>query len=295
MTSRVPGPLCATHSEPIDSGTSCLWRTAAPGIIKGPVTASRPAQSLPANEYLYTQAVKEVVEIPVAIAPGMTWDGFWRLIYDRTNEGLQHQANELLKRGAVTQAEAAALVNARNELLLRMRSRITPFGQLYSEILKPSRSLKSFEAFLADKGSVEAVLKSVGKTRAVVDKIAVVSRVAGPAAIVIDVTLTAIVIQQAAPQDRGRVAAREVGGLIGSFGAGLGGMWAGCATAATLASPSLVIPVVGKVTTGGACLVGGMFAGLGFGWLGHKAGEAAGEGLYTIVNEVSDFRWSKAQ
>ena len=110
-----------------------------------------------------------------------------------------------------------------------MRARLTPFGELHSEILKPRSSLKSLEQILAEKGTIEAVLKSVGKTRAVVDKIGVVSRVAGPAAIVLDVSLSAFVIQQASPGDRSRVAVREIGGLVGGVGAGLGGMWAGCA------------------------------------------------------------------
>lgn len=290
---RVPGPLCATKSEPIDSGTSCLHRTAAPGLVKGPpVAALAPAASAASDDYFYSSAIKVVVEVPVSIAPGMAWDGFWRMIYDKTNEGLQRQAAELLKRGAASAEEARQLVNARNTLLLRMRSNLTPFGELYSEILKPRTSLKSFEEFVASKGSIEAVLKSVGKTRAVVDKIGAVSRVAGPAAIIIDISLTAVVIQQAAPQERGRIAAREIGRMAGSIGGGLGGMWAGCASASLLASPSLVIPVVGEITTGGACLVGGMFAGLGFGWLGRKAGEHFGEGLYAIVNEVSEFRWT---
>lgn len=291
---RVPGPLCVTQSEAIDTGTSCLHRTAPPGVIKGAVS-TQPGTGTGSDDYFYTSAVKVAVEVPVSIAPGMAWDGFWRLIYDKTNEGLQRQAAELLKRGAVTSAEASELVNARNALLLRMRSKLSPFGELYSEILKPRASLKSFEEFVARKGSIEAVLKSVGKTRAVVDKIGAASRVAGPAAIIIDISLTAIVIQQAAPQDRSRIAAREIGGMAGSIGGGLGGMWAGCASASLLASPSLVIPVVGEITTGGACLVGGMFAGLGFGWLGRKAGEHLGEGVYSIVNELSEFRWTNTR
>jgi lysozyme len=51
---RIPGPLCVTRSEPIDEGTSCLWRTPAPGPVcaasslpgGGPVRAAR-AMSLP--------------------------------------------------------------------------------------------------------------------------------------------------------------------------------------------------------------------------------------------------------
>ena len=118
-----------------------------------------------------------------------------------------------------------------------------------------------------------------------------VSRVLGPASIVLEVSLTAVVIQQADPAERDRVTARELGGLAGSVGGGLGGMWAGCASAALLVSPSLTLPVVGEVTTGGACLVGGLLGGLGRGWLGRSAGEGAGAALYDIVNEVSEFRW----
>ncbi|HZF78754.1 MAG TPA: hypothetical protein VEZ89_03090, partial [Rubrivivax sp.] len=95
--------------------------------------------------------------------------------------------------------------------------------------------------------------------------------------------------------DRGRVAAREIGGMAGSVGGGLAGMWAGCASAAALASPSLLIPVVGEVTTGGACFLGGMVAGLGLGWLGRKAGEQVGEGVYAISTEISEFTWNHSK
>ena len=290
---KVPGSVCVSTSDSLDEGTSSLMRTPPPGPIG--VSSAAGSQATGRDLFLYSPAVKVVVDVPMAIAPGMTWDAFWRLIYDRTNEGLQRQANELLKQGRITVEESRALVNARNELLLRVRARLTPFGELYSEILKPRSSLKSLEQILAEKGTIEAVLKSVGKTRAVVDKIGVVSRVAGPAAIVLDVSLTAFVIQQADPRDRSRVAAREIGGLVGGVGGGLGGMWAGCASAGLLASPSLVLPVVGEVTTGGACFVGGILGGLGVGWLGRKAGEVAGEEIYRISNEVSEFRWVAAR
>lgn len=285
---RTPGPVCGTSSGPMDDGTLCRSSSPAPE----PLGVCDPSQTSTPAEFLYSPAVRVTVEVPFSIAPGMTWDGFWRLIYDRANAGIQQQANLLLEQGRISVEESRALVNSRNDLLLRIRSKATPFGELYSEILKPRSSLKSFERFVAEKGSIEAVLKSVGKTRAVVDKIGVVSRVAGPAAIVLEISLTAIVIQQADPRDRSRVAAREIGGVVGSVGGGLGGMWAGCAGLATLASPSLVVPVVGEISTGGACLIGGILGGIGVGWLGRRAGESIGEGLYEITNDLGEFQWS---
>ena len=273
----------------IDAGTLCLARTTPPGSTSDPLTAASD------ELWFYSPAVRAAVDVPFAIAPGMTWDGFWRLIYDNSNAALQKQANLMLEQGRITAAEAAQLVNGRNELLLRIRQRLTPFGGLYSELLKSRASLKSLEQFVAEKGTIEAVLRSMGNTRVVVDKIAVVSRVAGPAVIVLEISMTAIVIQRAAPHERGRVAAREIGGLTGSVAGGLGGMWAGCATAALLASPSLVVPIVGKVSTGGACLVGGILGGLGVGWFGRKVGESAGEGIYQIYNDLSAFRWAAPQ
>ncbi len=243
--------------------------------------------------YYYSHGVQVVTQVPFAIAPNMTWDGFCRLVYDRTNEALQRQANALVARGNITAREAAALVNARNQLVLKIRARSSPFGEMYAEILKSRKNLKTFEQFLAQKGTVEAVMQSVGKTRAVVDKIAVASRVAGPALIVLQIGLTAVVIAEAPPEARGRDAAREVGGLAGSVGGGFAGMWAGCATGAALASPSLVLPIVGEVTTGGACFVGGLIGGLGLGYAGQKLGSAAGEGGYDLVTQLSDFKWTR--
>lgn len=276
----------------VDDGTMCRRRTPPPGLTVGAPAVPTPDATAADRQWFYSPAFKVVVDVPFAIAPGMTWDAFWRRIYDHTNEALQKQANLMLQNGSITVAEARKLVEGRNELLLRIRRRLSPFGELYSEILKPANSLKSFEQFMAQKGSIEAVLKSVGKTRAVVDRIGVASRVAGPASIVLEISVTAIVIQQAAPADRGRVAAREIGGAAGSVGGGLAGMWAGCAAGASLASPSLVVPLWGEVSTGGACLVGGILGGMGVGWLGRRAGEAAGEGLYEIYNEVSAFQWT---
>lgn len=67
------------------------------------------------------------------------------------------------------------------------------------------------------------------------------------------------------------------------------GAWAGCATAAAFASPSLVVPIVGEIPTGGACVVGGIIGGIGIGFAGRKLGEAGGDAVYDFVTK---FEWT---
>ena len=246
--------------------------------------ALSPADPKSSNQYPNSPAVKKTVETAFTIAPHMTWDSYVRLFYDRANRAIQDQANLLLRRGHIEASEVHYLVeHQRNRLVTEFRNPLSPFGRLYSEILKPGDRLPTLESLLARKGSLEAVLRSVGRSRQVVNRVAVVSRIAGPAVIVLQLPLTAVVIYTAAPQDRGRLAARETGGMVVGVAGGIGGAWAGCATLASLASPSLVIPIVGEIGTGGACFVGGLVGGLGLGWLANEAGRAAGVALYDFV------------
>jgi len=104
---KVPGSVCVSTSDSLDEGTSSLMRTPPPGPIGVSSAAGSPASGR--DLFLYSPAVKVVVDVPMSVAPGMTWDAFWRLIYDRTNEGLQRQANELLKQGRITVEERRAL------------------------------------------------------------------------------------------------------------------------------------------------------------------------------------------
>ena len=80
-------------------------------------------------------------------------------------------------------------MNARNAGVLKIRGRLSLFGEMYSEILKPRASLNTAEQLLAEKGSVRWPLESVGRTRQVVDRIGIVSRWAGPAAIVLQISI----------------------------------------------------------------------------------------------------------
>ena len=65
---------------------------------------------------------------------------------------------------------------------------------------------------------------------------------------------------------------------------------AGCAGAALIASPSLVLPVVGEIGTGGACVIGGIVGGLGGGALGAWMGDEAGAAAYDFVTSLE---WSR--
>ncbi|MDQ6628469.1 MAG: hypothetical protein M3Z29_08485 [Pseudomonadota bacterium] len=218
----------------------------------------------------------------------MTWDAYWRLAYGRADKVLQAQANELLKRGNITNAEFDELVRARNRLVEEFRKPLSPFGKQYSEILKPSSRLPQPGELLARKGSVDAVLESVGKSRAAVNRLSMVFRVAGPALLVLDITVTTVVVMKAAPEQRGRVAAREYTGLGSGAAGGVGGAWAGCVALAALGSPSLVLPVIGEVAEGTLCAVGGILGAIGVGWLGREAGRTAGAAAYDFV---ASFRW----
>jgi len=237
---------------------------------------------------LYSPAAKTAIQVSMPVGAQLGWDSYVRLLYEQANKALQQQANELLARGNITQEEARALVETqRNGLVLEFRKRLSPWGRLYSEISKPSGTLPTLQKLVAEKGSIEAVVKSVGKTRAVVNRIAVVSRVAGPVSVIVSITFSAIAIRDAPAGQKGRVAATELGGTAGGLGLGTGGSWAGCLTFAEFLSPSLAIPGWGELTEGGACLVGGIAGGLGFGYVGDKAGRAAGAAVYDFVTTIS--------
>lgn len=127
-----------------------------------PAPPARPASS--AETYPFSPAVEEAVELAFPIAPHNTWDSFLRRAYDAQTKVLQAQANALLHRGTITVAEARELVEVqRNRLVTEIRSKLSPPGRLYSELLKPSNDLPTLEKLVKQKGSIEAVLQSVGK------------------------------------------------------------------------------------------------------------------------------------
>ncbi len=241
------------------------------------------------HSFNYSPAVTATSGGLFGTGSNLTWDAYQRDIYNQLNEALQQQARDLLKRGTLTEIEARALSQQRNMILAESRRKLSPFGRLYSEILKPSDKLPNFDRLLAQKGTIEAVVESVGSTRRVVNRLSVVMKQAGRAGIAVQVVVSAVVIARAGPEERGRVAAGQAGAVGGGALAGWAGAWAGCASAALLASPSLTVPVVGEVTEAGACLVGGIVGGFGLGAVGSLGGERAGQAVYDMVTQI---RWT---
>lgn len=240
------------------------------------------------GRYSYVARASEVLNVSGPLAANMSWDGWWRLAYERANKAIQDQANELLRRGNVTAEEARDLVEVqRNSLVLEMRKPLTPFGKLYSEVLKPASELPTMDTLLERKGTVDAVLVSVGRTRAVTNRIAFVGRTAGTAGFVLEIIAVAVVIEQAPAHDRARVATEQIGGAVGGLAGGTAGYWAGglagAAWAGTWASPTLIIPLVGEFTEGGAIIVGGIAGALLAGWMGHAAGHEASTLLWECL------------
>jgi hypothetical protein len=257
-------------------------------FIMSSVPSPAPTGTNQSGGVQYGSVIKTVAQASMPVGGQLGWDGYVRLLYDEANNAIQQQANALLARGNITVEEARGLVESqRNGLVLEFRKPLTPWGKLYSEILKPSNNLPSLQKLIAEKGSIEAVMQSVGETRVVVNRIAVVSRVAGPTLVILSITFSAVAIMEAPAGQKGRVAATEVGGTVVGLGGGLAGAWAGCLASASFASPSLVIPGWGEVSTGGACLVGGIAGGLGLGLAGDKLGRAAGGAIYDFTTSFS--------
>jgi hypothetical protein len=228
-----------------------------------------------------------ILETTFPITPHMTWDSFQRLSYESANQKIQMRANTLIENGDITYNRVKDLVEVqRNNLVIKTRNRLSPFGKLYSEILKPRTQLPTLDTMLERKGTLENVLKSVGKSRAAVDSFSSVFRKFGSCTIAIQMILSGLKLSKISSQERNRVASGEAGKLIAGTAGGMGGAWAGCAAGAAIASPTLVLPVIGEVTTGGACMAGGFIGGIGASSVLSEAGKAISLTSYDQIKQM---------
>lgn len=297
---RTPGPTGMLLSSPI--GGQCRrddlqglagpsWGQAAP-----PSPVDESSQSHAPEQWQSLEVVKSAtsaVSGPVAL---MTWDSFVRAyVYDPAARAISEQGQEFVRNGTMTHREAASWVNAqRNALLLHVRDDLnTPLGRAYAEYKKPRSALPSLDTVLEGKrlrtpGASEtelltAVIQSGGRTRASTNRLAMTFRFAGPALIGVDIVLSGYIIAQAAPEDRGRVAAGQVGGIVGGGAGGWAGAKLGCAGGAAV---GVWFKVVGAVP---GCAIGGIGGALGLGYAGSRVGSAAGEYLWDAADSI--VRW----
>lgn len=292
---RTPGPTGALLSSPV--GGHCrrddLQRLAGPtwGLAAKPGPVNEPPQSLAPEQLQSVEVVKSAtsaVSGPVAM---MTWDSFVRAyVYDPAARVISEQGEEFVRNGTMSHREAASWVNAqRNALLLHVRDNLnTPLGRAFAEFQKPRSALPTLETALEGKrlrspGASEtqlltAVIQGGGRTRASTNRLAMTFRFAGPALIGVDIVLSGYIIAQAAPEDRGRVAAGQVGGIVGGGAGGWAGAKLGCAGGAAV---GVWFKLVGAVP---GCAIGGIGGALGLGYAGSRLGNAAGEHLWDVAD-----------
>ena len=147
------GPMCsyALGDDWVDPGTLAMTKHRPAGPLG--VNACTDSGPLP-QQVLLSPVFRETVQVTDNMSAPMTWDSYWRMAYARADKVLQAQANELLKRGNITQVEFENLVNARNKLVLEFRKPLSPFGKQYSEILKKASTLPKPGGLLAGGGPV---------------------------------------------------------------------------------------------------------------------------------------------
>lgn len=69
----------------------------------------------------YSRAVqvKEVVQFPFPVGVTLTWDSYWRSVYNRLNRALDRQAKAMLERGNLTKAEMKEYVEVKRNGLAK--------------------------------------------------------------------------------------------------------------------------------------------------------------------------------
>ncbi|MCA8990804.1 MAG: hypothetical protein KDA88_02440 [Planctomycetaceae bacterium] len=273
----------------------CTLQDANQWVDGGTIMRRRSSLPLPTGERGHGQEmlrgpsspVEATVEVLFPLAPGLTWDGFQRAIYDKAAQAIAEQAQQLQSQGRLTLAELEQFVSQRNTLKIAMRDQLSPFGKQFSELLQPRSDLKSMEQLLQKKGTVEAVVKGLGKTRGWVNYIGFAGRLAGPAVLVIQVKMSADVIAAADESNRWRVGIGEAAEITGGAVGGWYGFGVGCSAGA-----AATVWLFGAGAAGG-CAVGGIAGALGIGF-------AAGKSLRFVAEETYDggramFYWIENQ
>ena len=293
--SRQPGPMCQSNRPvDVDDGTMCRMPSSSPrpvgssgATLGGPITVT-------------SEDVKAAVDSVTGNVGQISYDAFIRkYVYEPAAEAIGKQGEEFVRKGILSKAKAAEWVNAqRNTLLVNVRDqKNSPLGRAISEYLKPREKLpsvgdltKKYAAKMPGASSddvFEAIIRSGARTRGSVNRVAVVLRWGGPVLLAVNIGLSAHLVAEAPPEQRGRVAAREGGGLVGGTVGGWAGAKGGCAAGAAV---GVWFEGVGAAP---GCLIGGVIGGLGIGYAGSRVGSWLGEQAFDFTHSVIE--WSEAR
>jgi hypothetical protein len=254
------------------------------------------AAALPQPLVTEDSPIRVASSVTGSAAVEMTWDSFVRkYVYDPAAKAISEQAEEFVKQGAMTRKQAASWANQqRNALVIAVRDqKNSPLGRAYSEFKKPRDTLPSLDDLVEKqlkknpnqtmKQVYEAIIKSSGKSNVAVNRLAVAFRWAGPAAIVVDISFSAYLIYTAPPDERGRVAARQIGGTVGAASFGWAGAKCGCAAGGAIGAP------FAGVGAAPGCLIGAGVGLIGFSILGYNLGSDAGDFYYDAAPTVVEW------
>jgi hypothetical protein len=266
---RLPGSTGnSDYAVAIDDGTLCLAATPAPGPLRDRTPPTREE----------SPATRAGQEISIALGADMTWDSVVRQIYIASAKAIQEQAEQMVRSGAMSPAEASTWANGqRNALIRATRDRSTPLGKAIAEAIKPSNKLKTVEGLERAGKTAEGIIESAGRSNLWVNRVAVGFRYAGPTLLVIGVGFSAYNVVTAPEGERWHVAAKE----SGAWGGSLAGAWAfgeaGCAAGALAGAP------FAGVGAGPGCAVGAVVGIIGGAWFGGWVGENTADYVYRSV------------
>lgn len=261
------GLMCGAYrGASNDAGTRRIGPNPAP-MCTG---ASPPVTSTPSTHLSgVTRAAIEVEISQTGNIAQLTYDAFIReYVYEPAARAISAQGEQLYKSGWLTSKQAAEWVAAqRNKLLLSIRDeRNSPLGARLSEYLKPRDKLPQVSDLAAKYSSAapeasseevfEAIIKSGARTRGSVNRLAVGLRWAGPVLVGVSFIAAGYLVYEAPPQERGRVAAQQVGEIGGGWAFGEAGCEAGAAIGVWFEG-------VGAVP---GCILGAIVAGAAGGW-----------------------------
>jgi hypothetical protein len=226
-----------------------------------------------------------------ATGPGIvtTYDGLIRLGYSRDADALSRAAvaeiAEARRLGDTGRAEAAAraAVDARNTLRSSTQELLTPGARKLSQLVEnppewDKISVNPKYAVAGDQfATYENIALAAGRTNSALRVIGQVSRVAGPVGTVVGLGQSAEAIASAAPQERPRVLAREVGSTAFGAAGATAGVALGASAGAAVAGFLVVSNPVGWIV-GGSILLGA-----GLGYLGSVGGSKVGTLTYDFA------------